>query len=185
MKQYTYGLLLFVILMLPPVANLLESIMIIHMHMQMPLLVFSGFLMAPFFQLRFPHFFKKWNQNGIPGILMFIIISVYWMLPRTMDESLTSIYMETFKFFSLAFLAGIPLRDSWNKLRSIWKSSIFIGFTILFMAMGWLYIYSTVQLCNNYLLVEQITLGWGFIATAICMILYMLYITFTDSSQYE
>jgi hypothetical protein len=102
-----------------------------------------------------------------------------------MDDSLTSIYMETFKFFSLSFLAGIPLRDSWDKLQSIWKNSIFIGFTILFMGMGWLYIYSPVQLCNNYLLVEQITLGWGFIATAICMILYMFYITFTDSSQYE
>jgi hypothetical protein len=72
MKQYTYGLLLFVILMLPPIANLLESIMIIHMHMQMPLIVFSGFLMVRFFQVRFPDFFEKWNHNGVPGITLFI-----------------------------------------------------------------------------------------------------------------
>jgi hypothetical protein len=36
MKQSLYGLMLYIVLLLPPVANLLESIMIIHM--QMPLL---------------------------------------------------------------------------------------------------------------------------------------------------
>ena len=50
MKQSFYGLLLFIFLVLPPVANLMESIMIIHMHMQMPMLVFAGFLMARFFK---------------------------------------------------------------------------------------------------------------------------------------
>jgi hypothetical protein len=48
MKPYTYGLLLFIILILPPVSNLMESIMIVHMHMQMPLLIFAGFLMAQY-----------------------------------------------------------------------------------------------------------------------------------------
>ena len=89
MKQSIYGFVLFVFLILPPVANLLESIMIIHMHMQMPLLVIAGFLMAKFFQTRFPHFFEKWNHNGVPGIILFVIIWVYWMIPRTMDEALT------------------------------------------------------------------------------------------------
>lgn len=185
MKQYTYGLLLFIILMLPPVSNLMESIMIVHMHMQMPLLVFAGFLMARYVQIRFPNFFEKWNSNGVPGIILFIIISVYWMLPRAMDEALNSQSVQLFKFFSLPFLAGIPLRDSWNKLSSMGKSLIFVSYTIIFVGMGWLYIYSPVQLCNNYLLIEQITLGWGFITMALCMLIYMLYITFMDSSQYE
>lgn len=185
MTQFKYGLLLYIFLILPPVANLLESIMIIHMHMQMPLLVIAGFLMARFFQIRFPHFFEKWNSNGVPGIILFVIISIYWTIPRTMDEALTIQSVELFKFISLPFLAGIPLRDSWKKLVKIGKNIIFISFTIIFFGMGWLYIWSPVQLCNNYLLIEQITLGWGFLTMAICMAIYLLYIVFIDNSEYE
>lgn len=185
MKQALYGLLLFVFLALPPVAHLMESVMIIHMHMQMPLLVITGFLMARLLIIRYPRFFEKWNHNGVPGILLFLIIWSYWMIPRTMDEALTIQSIEMFKFVSLPFLAGIPLRDSWSKLSETLKKFVFIGLTVLFIGMGWLYIGAPVQLCNNYLLVEQITLGWGFLLTAICMIIYMLYTLFIDPSQYE
>jgi hypothetical protein len=185
MKQFIYGLLLLLILSLPPVANLMESVMIIHMHMQMPLLIFTGFLMARFFQLRYSHFFEKWNHNGTPGILLFSIIVIYWTLPRSMDEALTIQSMEVFKFISLPLLAGIPLRDSWKKLNPIWKNIIFYFFIIVFFGMGWLYIDSPVQLCNNYLIIEQITLGWGFITTAICIVIYLVYIAFVDPTQYE
>lgn len=185
MKQSIYGLLLLLALILPPVANLMESVMVIHMHMQMLLLIFTGFLMARFFQLRFPHFFEKWNGNGVPGILLFVIIVVYWTLPRSMDEALNEQSMELFKFVSLPLLAGIPLRDSWKKLRPIGKDITFYFFAILFFGMGWLYIDSPVQLCNNYLVIEQITLGWGFLTTAICMVIYKVYIAFVDPSKYE
>lgn len=185
MKQSGYGFLLLLALMLPPVSNLLESIMITHMHMQMPMLVFAGFLMAKSFQKRFPQFFEKWNENGLPGILLFTIIMVYWSLPRTMDEALTLTSVETFKFFSLPFLAGVPLRDSWPKLSSFWKHVLIIFFTVLFLGMGWLYIWSPVQLCNNYLVIEQITLGWGFITTAFAMVVYLVYSYFMDFSKYE
>ncbi|MBT2700683.1 hypothetical protein J7E79_25430 [Bacillus sp. ISL-40] len=185
MKQSIYGLLLLLALILPPVANLMESVLVIHMHMQMPLLIFTGFLIARFFQLRFPHFFEKWNGNGVPGILLFVIIVVYWTLPRSMDEALNEQSMELFKFVSLPFLAGIALRDSWKKLRSIEKDITFYLFVILFFGMGWLYIDSPVQLCNNYLVIEQITLGWGFLTMAICMVIYKVYIAFVDPSKYE
>lgn len=185
MKQFIYGLLLLLILSLPPVANLMESVMIIHMHMQMPLLIFTGFLMARFFQLRYSHFFEKWNHNGTPGILLFSIIVIYWTLPRSMDEALTIQSMEVFKFISLPLLAGIPLRDSWKKLNPIWKNIIFDFFIIVFFGMGWLYIDSPVQLCNNYLIIEQITLGWGFITTAICIVIYLIYTAFVDPTEYE
>lgn len=175
MKQSVYGLLLFVFLVLPPVAHLMESVMIVHMHMQMPMLVIAGFLMARFFQLRFPRFFEKWNANGVPGITLFVVVWIYWMIPRTMDEALTVQSVEVFKFISLPFLAGIPFRDSWGKLGVFGKNTIFIGFALAFFGLGWLYIFSPVQLCNNYLLIEQITLGWGFLLTAVCIVLYLVF----------
>jgi len=185
MNQSFYGLLLFIFLVMPPVAQFMESVMVIHMHMQMPLLVIAGMLMARFFQLKFPAFFEKWNERGIPGILLFVLIMGYWMLPRTMDEALTLWTVEGFKFISLPFLAGIALRDSWKKLNSKGKNGVIIVFAILFLALGWLYTGSPIQLCNNYLVIEQITLGWAFILTAICMIIYLTYSFFVNPSDYQ
>lgn len=163
MRQPAYGLVLFIFLILPPVVTLAESIMAIHMHTQMPLFFISGFLMAPFFQKKFPRFFEKWNGNGIPGILLFIIIVIYWMIPRTMDEALTITSIEIFKFISLPFLAGVPLRDSWPKITVRVKNVVFILLSIIFAFMAVLYIAAPAQLCNNYLIVEQKTVGWGFV----------------------
>ncbi|MDF2787610.1 MAG: hypothetical protein K0S80_708 [Neobacillus sp.] len=185
MNQSFYGLLLWIFLVAPPVANFMESVMVIHMHMQMPMLVIAGMLMARFFQKKFPGFFEKWNSNGVPGITLFVLIVIYWMLPRTMDEALTSHLVEGFKFISLPFLAGISLRDSWKKLNPFGKNSIIISFTVLFLGLGWLYIWSPVQLCNNYLVIQQITLGWGFLTTSIGMVVYLGYNFFIDPSAYE
>jgi len=180
-----FGLVLLIFLIVPPVANLMESVMIIHMHMQMPMLIIAGFFMGRFIIERFPRFFEKWNANGIPGILLFLIVLAYWMLPRTMDEALNLTTIELFKFISLPFLAGVPLRDSWKKLKTVWKNAIIITFTVTFVAMGLLYIISPVQLCNNYLIIEQITLGWGFLTMALGLAVYLIYDAVVDKSQYE
>ena len=184
-KQAYYGLLLFIFLVLPPVANILESIMIIHMHMQMPLLVATGFLMAKFLLIKFPHFFQTWNSNGVPGIMLFIIIWGYWMLPRAMDEALTIQAVEIFKFISLPFIAGTALRDSWKKLSNIGKNFVYLFFIAMFLLMGWIYIFADDQICNNYLIVEQKTLGWGSLALAVCFIIYLLQTIFVDQSEYQ
>ncbi|RSD24846.1 hypothetical protein [Mesobacillus subterraneus] len=185
MNQFLFGLVLLIGLMLPPVARLMESVMIIHMHMQMPMLVIAGFFMAHLFLQRYPQFFNKYNQNGVPGILLFTIIMAYWLLPRTMDEALTIETVEIFKFVSLPFLAGVPLRDSWRRLSKTWKNNVITLFTVVFLGMGWLYIQSNDQLCNNYLVIDQVILGWGFITMAICMVIYLIYIFAVDPSQYE
>ncbi|PLR80703.1 hypothetical protein [Bacillus sp. V33-4] len=185
MGQFIFGFVVLIGLMLPPVANLMESIMIVHMHMQMPMLVIAGFFMARLLQKMFPTVFEKYNQNGVPGMLLFTIIIAYWMLPRTMDEALTQQSVEIFKFISLPFLAGVPLRDSWKKLGSNGRNGIIILFTVLFLAMGWLYIQANAQLCNNYLVIDQMILGWGYMTMAICMLIYLIYVFIVDPSQYE
>ncbi|OCA87687.1 hypothetical protein A8F94_07475 [Bacillus sp. FJAT-27225] len=185
MKQALYGLMLLVILALPPVANFLESIMIIHMHMQMPLLVISGFFIGRFFQLKFPQFFAKWNGNGVPGIMLFAIIMMYWMLPRAMDEALSEPLVELWKFVSLPLLAGVPLRDSWMKLTRNARNIVIAFFTAAFILMGWIYVMAPDNLCNSYLIIDQVILGWGYITTAICLIIYLAYTFFVDPSEYE
>lgn len=174
MKQAIYGLILYLFLMIPPVVTLSESIMSIHMHMQMPLLGIAGMLMAPFLQKKFPLFFNKYNQNGFPGIILFMIIVFYWLVPRTMDEALTITALEVFKFISWPFLAGVPLRDSWKKLSKKAQHTVFVVISIAFGFMAWVYIASPDQLCNNYLIVEQRALGWGFVFLSFCIMLYFI-----------
>lgn len=174
MKQAIYGLILYIFLMLPPVIEIAESIMVIHMHMQMPLLIIVGMLFTPFLKERFPSFFEKWNENGIPGILLFFIVLSYWMIPRAMDDALTSIPVEVFKFISLLFLAGVPLRDSWRKLTPLVKKVLYVLLVLEFGILGWLYIFSDTQLCNNYVIAEQQALGWTFVIFAVCIFIYFL-----------
>src|SRR5690625_6091202 len=100
MKQAVYGLILYIFLMLPPVITLSESIMSIHMHMQMPLLGVAGMLMTPFLQKHFARFFERWNKNGVPGITLFLIIVFYCLLTRTMDVALRISLVEVCKFMS-------------------------------------------------------------------------------------
>ncbi|QUW21414.1 hypothetical protein JSQ81_16660 [Sporosarcina sp. Marseille-Q4063] len=182
MKQTMIGVVLFVILGIPSLISLVESIMILHMLVQIPLLVIAGWLMGQFLVERFQSFFEKWNDNGIPGILVFVIITMYWMLPRVMDEALTIWYIQLFKFIGLP-IAGLALRDSWSKLQITGKSFIFLNYISMFGLMGWLYVDSPIQLCNNYLELEQKMLGWGFLVLTAGMVIYIVQLAFTDQSS--
>jgi hypothetical protein len=184
MKQAIYGLILYIFLMLPPVISISESIMVLHMHMQMPLLLIVGTLFTPYLKQKFPNFFAKWNENGIPGILLFLLIFIYWMIPRLMDEALTIPSVEIFKFISLPFLAGIPLRDSWNKLSNLAKNLSFISIVVIFSVVAWLYIAAPNQLCNNYLVAEQKALGWTSLFMAIGIGVYFIQSLFIDDEEY-
>ena len=121
----------------------------------------------------------------MPGITLFLIIVFYWLLPRTMDEALTTSMVEVFKFISWPFLAGVPLRDSWGKLTPILQNGVLITISLVFGFMAWLYIASPTQLCNNYLIVEQRALGWGFLLIGGCIMLYFIQSLFVDESDYE
>lgn len=151
----------------------------------MTLFVVVGVLMAPLYQKIFPRFFEKWNSNGVPGILLFMVILGYWLLPRTMDEALSIPAVELFKFISLPFLAGVPLRDSWGKLSNVGKNTLYVLLSVIFGVMAWLYIASPVQLCNNYLIIEQKTLGWGFVFFAVSIMIYFISTLIIDPSDYE
>ncbi|GGA74641.1 hypothetical protein [Ornithinibacillus halotolerans] len=185
MRQVKYGLLLYLFLMLPPVIHVSESIMVIHMHMQMPLLVIVGILITPFLKSRFPNFFSTWNKNGIPGMLLFLIIVIYWMIPRTMDEAITVTEIEIFKFISLPFLAGVPLRDSWNKLTKRGKNIILTCLSVIYVIVGGLYVFSPAQLCNNYLVAEQKALGWTSVFTALGIIVFLIQSLFIHEDEFE
>ena len=182
MKQTILGIVLYILLWVPPVISLMESTMISHMLVQVPLLMLVGWLVGQYVIGKYHSFFTQWNDNGIPGILIVVFITMYWMLPRAMDGALAVWYVELFKFVGLP-LAGLALRDSWGKLQIIGKSFIFLNYISMFGLMGWLYVDSPIQLCNNYLELEQKILGWGFLFITAGMIIYIVQLAFTDQSE--
>ena len=182
-KKFMYGVLLYIILLLPPTIGLLEKWMITHMLVQIPLLIIAGLLMGEYVKNRLPNLFKKWNENGIPGILLVYIVTMYWMIPRAMDEAILLYSVEIFKFISLPFLVGIVLYDSWPKLSSLAKGFIVFNYIPMFGMMAWLYIDSPIQVCNNYLVSEQKMLGWGFLLITAFMLLYVLQFAFIDRRE--
>jgi len=182
MKQAGLGSILYIMLAIPPISTYLESIMITHMLIQLPLLIIAGFLIGKGILQKWTSFFTNWNDNGVPGMILIVIITMYWMLPRALDEALTISYVQVFKIVSLP-LVGILLRDSWKKIQTLGRSFIFLNYLSMFGLMAWLYIDSPIQICNNYLETEQKMLGWGFLLITIWMILFLIQAVFTDHSR--
>ncbi|MGM8215677.1 hypothetical protein ACLIA0_08870 [Bacillaceae bacterium W0354] len=184
MIKFILGLLMYVMLIIPPIRIYLESIMVVHMLIQLPLLIISGWLIGSFIVEKLKHTFDQWDSHGVAGIVLIIFITTYWMIPRALDEALISQTHEILKFISLP-LVGFLIADSWKKIKALGKSFVFLNYLSMFVLMGWLYIDSPIQICNNYLVAEQQTLGWGFISLAIAMIVYFLHYVFTDHSTVE
>jgi len=182
MKQPGFGVIILGLLILPPIKDYLESYMLLHMLVQLPLLILSGWLIGKITEHKSINFLGIWNTNGVPGIILFVFITMYWMLPRALDEAVTISYIEIFKFVSLP-LAGFFLRDSWEKIQALGRGFIFLNYLSMFGLMAWLYIDSPIQICNNYLETQQKALGWGFLIITIGMVLYILQAVFTDHAE--
>lgn len=182
MRKLIYGFILYGILLLPPVIALLEKWMLTHMLVQMVLLIVVGVLIGEWVTNKWKTFFSKWNKFGIPGIMLVFIITMYWMVPRTMDEALQGGAVEVFKFISLPFLVGLVLYDSWRKLTPLVKGIVIFNYIPMFGMMAWLYIDSPIQICNNYLETEQKMLGWGFFMIMSVLLLYIIQSVFTDTN---
>lgn len=174
MKRFIYGLLLFAFLAMPPIVSFLESHMLLHMHVQMPLLAFAGMLWTPFLQAKFPRFFSRWNEDGVPGIVLVSLVVTYWILPRAMDEAIQFSSVEVFKFISWPFFVGVAMKDSWKKLKGRQQLFSTLYFSFIYGVMGFVYIFAEEQLCNNYLIVEQRLLGWSFLAISLGAAFYRL-----------
>jgi hypothetical protein len=183
-KPLIIGSSILLILLIPPIRVYMESTMIIHMLVQLPLLIIAGWFLGEYVNGKFPKVFIVYNDNGVPGIILFVAITMFWMLPRTLDEALAFPMYELFKFVSLP-ISGILLVDSWGKINALGRIFIYLNYLSMFALMGWLYLDSPIQICNNYLVNQQKVLGWGFIFITAVMILYVVQSVFTDQSEVE
>jgi hypothetical protein len=161
------GLGLVALLALPWTRQSLESVMILHMLVQIPLLAGAGALMVMDLPGTWRARLASWNRNGVSGILMAVAASSWWMAPRALDAALASPAMELAKFVSLPLFVGAPLALSWSWLGGIGRGFVIANVLPMWAVVGWLYLAAPVRVCNFYLIEDQAVAGTGLLAASI------------------
>jgi hypothetical protein len=157
------------LLALPWMRQRMESAMIVHMLVQIPLLAGTGALMATALPERWQSSLRAWNGNGVSGTLMALGASTWWMVPRALDSALASPAMEVAKFVTLPLLVGAPLSLSWSRLGGMGRGFMIANVLPMWAVVGWLYVAAPVRVCNFYLVEQQTTAGAGLLASSIAL----------------
>jgi hypothetical protein len=153
-------------LWLLPLRIALERDMATHMAVQLPLLVGIGVVLATALRPLEPRWLAEADWLGIPGILMVIFATSFWMLPRMLDGALANPVLDLAKFLSLPLLAGLPLGLSWWRMPPLGRAFIWANFIPKLGAIGGLYLAAPTRLCAYYRLDQQAAAGWTLIAVA-------------------
>jgi hypothetical protein len=165
------GLLLYGLLVIPPVSAWLERSMTGHMLVQIPLLALAGGLVASAAARGRRAELAGFNAGGVAGLLTGAFAAVVWMLPRTLDAALSSPLVEAAKFATVPLLIGAPLGLSWPLLPPVARGFVWANLVSHAAVLGWLYSVSPIRLCTRYLFDQQATLGAALLVTAMVMLL--------------
>lgn len=154
------------LLWLWPLRVALERDMAVHMIVQLPLLIGVGWLLASVLRRHEPGWLRDADWLGIPGILLVVFGSSFWMLPRALDAALADPLFDFAKFLSLALLVGLPLGLSWRRMPALGRAFIWANFIPKLGAVGGLYLAAPDRLCAYYRLDQQAETGWALIIVA-------------------
>ena len=173
------GILLYMVLVMPPVAAWLEGSMAGHMLIQIPLLALAGGLAARGAAGRRRAVLAGFNAGGVPGLLVAMFAAALWMLPRMLDAALQSPLVEAAKFTAVPLLVGVPLALSWPLMPPVARGFVWANLISHAAVLGWLYTVAPYRLCTRYLYDQQalvgaalfivamaLLVGWGWFAIA-------------------
>ncbi len=149
------ALLLYCLLLSPQALHFLESRMVLHMLVQIPLLVLVGWLFGMAARPLTLKWCDQWNRFGLPGILLALFTLGFWMLPQNLDASLSTWTFELGKLLALPFLCGLPLALSWKQTVPMVRGFLQTNLISMLLFLSWLYAYAPVRICNNYLINDQ------------------------------
>ncbi|MCY3818663.1 MAG: hypothetical protein OXH52_04765 [Gammaproteobacteria bacterium] len=161
-----------------PFGTWLESRLVTHVLVEIPVLVAVGFVLGRCIEPRLRNALEPLNGGGIPGILLVTFALAFWMIPRWLDASLQAPEVAAAKCISLVILAGMPLAWSWDRLHPIARGLVKIEFLAMCFRLGWLYLISPDRLCNSYLIDDQVLLGQGLLVVGIALSITWLYPVF-------
>lgn len=163
------GLLLWLLLALPPLRPALQATMTAQMLLQLPFLALAGWLIAAGVPRPVREGIARWNGHGIAGLLLASFTGALWMIPRMMDASATDPWATAAKLLSVPLLIGLPIALSWPLAGFVVRGVFVLEGVATAFRLGWLYLISPDRLCANYLLGDQQRLGRGLIAIGVLL----------------
>jgi len=169
------GVSLIALLSLPVCRAFLESSLINHMLIQIPLLALAGWMIG---KGSFSSLFQQWNERGIPGLLIAVFAMLFWMIPRWLDAALSEPLWEIIKFITVPLLIGIPLGISWPRLSSFSRAVVWSNAISMLVVIGWLYVAAPVRVCNNYLVNQQEAFGYTAMVVSLGISVYWIGVVF-------
>lgn len=168
------------VLWLPPLRIALERDMTVHMTVQLPLLIGIGIIIAMSARRHEPRWLAEADWLGIPGIVLVVFATSFWMVPRALDSAIADPLTDLAKFFSLPLLAGLPLGLSWRRMPPLGRAFIWANFIPKIGAVGGLYLAAPTRLCAYYRLDQQEVAGWTLIAIAVALAMTSFVAVFID-----
>lgn len=153
------GLVLFLLLVAPPVRDSLERSMTTHVAVQLPGLAIAGWFLGVSLRRWAANVSRMFNVNGVCGLVTSLFAAAIWMLPRALDEAIADPHTEIAKFLTIPLLVGLPLGLSWPCLNPIVRGLLKASLISKLAVLGWIYAAAPVRLCTSYLQDDQARLG--------------------------
>lgn len=149
------AVILFLVLLLPPLQRALESSMALQMLAQVPLLIGAGYRLRDSVPATVAAVVERWNRHGVTGLALTTLAGAVWMLPRSLDAAVSEPWVAVAKFITVPLLIGLPLGLSWPHMGFVIRGVFLLELIATFFRLGWLYMVSPMRLCNSYLLDDQ------------------------------
>lgn len=158
------------LLAMPSVRFWFESHMARHMLVQLPLIMLVGYWLAESYQIGKRSWLRAWNGFGLPGLLLVLLVTTFWMIPRAIDAARLLSWAEAAKFASL-LVAGAALSCSWQPAGRIIQAFFLGNWCGMAAVVGLLYLRAPTRLCTVYLVDEQITAGYWLVIAGLAVFL--------------
>jgi hypothetical protein len=140
----------------------LESSMVWHMLVQLPLLAWIGYCVgSAWMHSRTGGALagslkgvQSFNAGGATGLLTAGFVMVLWMLPRFLDLARLDLLVDAIKFVSLPG-AGFAVALSWPRCPLIARAVVHLEVIATLFRFGWGYLAADERLCLVYLINDQ------------------------------
>jgi len=142
----------------------MESSMLTHMLLQLPLLVLAGWLLLG--RSRRLSRVATVDEYGLTVLTGTVLVGAYWMIPRALEQSINEALPEAAKFASL-MLCGALLPGALRRARLVIQLFFLGNFCWMTAIVGIQYQDMPQRLCNAYLLDDQLMTGIGLVIASV------------------
>lgn len=158
------------LLLSPPVRQLLEGQMTPHMLLQFPWLLACG---AAAFRAFVDHgpaagLLARIDDRGLFAATLVLCVSALWMIPAALDLALQDDRIRLAKYLSW-YAAGLMIASGSARLGSELWAFLLGNLAWMLATAGWLFRESKTRLCVGYLVRDQFWAGTGLIALALVL----------------